>query len=86
VRARRQEGDRRSVGGDASDRPRVDSAVAAAVPQLHRGSSNPVNASESQIKDGSVRRRVRNGALGLATLALAFYFGFIVLLIHHSHH
>jgi hypothetical protein len=45
-----------------------------------------VNASESQIKDGSVRRRVRNAALGLATLALAFYFGCIVLLIHHSHH
>jgi hypothetical protein len=43
-------------------------------------------ATESHIKDASMRRRVRNGALGLAALAAAFYFGFIVLLIHHSHH
>jgi hypothetical protein len=40
----------------------------------------------TEIKDGSVKRRVRNGALGLASLALAFYFGFIVLLVYHSHH
>jgi hypothetical protein len=45
-----------------------------------------MSAAETQIKDASMRRRVRNGALGLAALALAFYFGFIVLLIHHSHH
>jgi hypothetical protein len=32
------------------------------------------------------RRRIRNGALGLLTVALAFYFGFIVLLIVRSHH
>jgi hypothetical protein len=30
--------------------------------------------------------RVRNAALGLATLALAFYFGIIALLIFRSHH
>jgi hypothetical protein len=30
--------------------------------------------------------RVRHAALGLATLALAFYFGFIALLIFRSHH
>jgi hypothetical protein len=30
--------------------------------------------------------RVRNAALGLATLALAFYFGFIALLVFRSHH
>jgi acyl CoA:acetate/3-ketoacid CoA transferase alpha subunit len=42
-----------------------------------------MNASETQ---GSLRRRIRNGALGLGFLALAFYFGFIVLLVHHSHH
>jgi len=30
--------------------------------------------------------RVRNTALGLATLALAFYFGIIALLIFRSHH
>ena len=34
----------------------------------------------------SVRRRVRNGALGLMSLALVFYFGFIALLIYRSHH
>jgi hypothetical protein len=33
-----------------------------------------------------VRRRIRNGALGLMSLALAFYFGFIALLIYRSHH
>jgi hypothetical protein len=32
------------------------------------------------------RRRIRNGALGLASLALAFYLGFIVLLVLRSHH
>jgi hypothetical protein len=30
--------------------------------------------------------RVRNGALGLAFLALAFYVGFILLMMHRSHH
>ena len=32
------------------------------------------------------KRRIRNGALGLMSLALAFYFGFIALLIYRSHH
>ena len=32
------------------------------------------------------RRRIRNSALGLMTLALAFYFGFIVMLVVRSHH
>jgi hypothetical protein len=41
---------------------------------------------EPQMNGASMRRRVRNGALGLATLALAFYFGFIALLVYHSHH
>jgi hypothetical protein len=45
-----------------------------------------MSASETRVLDASVRRRIRNGALGLGCLALAFYFGFIVLLIHHSHH
>ena len=45
-----------------------------------------MSASETQVKNASVRRRVRNGALGLASLAMAFYFGFIVLLVYHSHH
>jgi hypothetical protein len=37
-------------------------------------------------KPPSVRRRIRNGALGLMSVALAFYFGIIVLLIYRSHH
>jgi hypothetical protein len=45
-----------------------------------------MSAAETEVKESSLRRRVRNGALGLAALALAFYFGFIVLLIHHSRH
>jgi len=64
----------------------MDLVVTAAVSQLYRGSPDPMNASETQAKDDSLRRRIRNGALGLGVLALAFYFGFIVLLVHHSHH
>ena len=40
----------------------------------------------TEVKDAALKRRVRNAALGLACLALTFYFGFIVLLVHHSHH
>jgi hypothetical protein len=45
-----------------------------------------MNADSTHIRDASMKRRVRNGALGLAILALAFYFGFIALLVLHSHH
>jgi hypothetical protein len=45
-----------------------------------------MNAAETQGERRSVRRRVRNGALGLMSLALAFYFGIIALLIYRSHH
>ena len=45
-----------------------------------------MNVIETHGKRPSVRRRVRNGALGLLSLALAFYFGFIALLIYRSHH
>ena len=45
-----------------------------------------MNVDSAPPKDALMRRRVRNGALGLATLALAFYFGFIALLVLHSHH
>ena len=31
-------------------------------------------------------RRIRNGALGLACVALVFYFGFIALLVYRSRH
>jgi hypothetical protein len=34
----------------------------------------------------SVKRRIRYSALGLMTLALAFYLGFIALLVFRSHH
>jgi hypothetical protein len=46
----------------------------------------PVTAAGAEAREASMKRRVRNGALGLAALALAFYVGFIVLLVHHSHH
>ena len=45
-----------------------------------------MSVAETQGKHPPVRRRVRNGALGLMSLALAFYFGFIALLIYRSHH
>jgi len=37
-------------------------------------------------KSPSVRRRIRRGALSLMSVALAFYFGIIFLLIYRSHH
>jgi hypothetical protein len=40
-----------------------------------------MNVTETQVK-----RRIRNGALGLMSLALAFYLGFIAILIYRSHH
>jgi hypothetical protein len=45
-----------------------------------------MSATAGQAKDLAVRRRVRNGALGLGVVALAFYFGFIVLLVLRSRH
>jgi hypothetical protein len=45
-----------------------------------------MNVTETQDGRPTVRRRVRNAALGLMSLALAFYFGFIALLIYRSHH
>jgi len=37
-------------------------------------------------KPASAKRRIRNAALGLMSVALAFYFGIIALLIYRSHH
>jgi hypothetical protein len=34
----------------------------------------------------SVKRRIKYSALGLMTLALAFYFGFIAMLVFRAHH
>ena len=39
------------------------------------------------VKAASPRKlRIRNAALGLAAVALAFYFGFIALLVFRGHH
>ncbi len=40
----------------------------------------------STIEGGAPGRRIRNSALILTSLALAFYFGFIALTIYRSHH
>jgi hypothetical protein len=45
-----------------------------------------MRAGETPLKDASMRRRVRNSALGLATVALVFYFGIMALLVYRSHH
>jgi hypothetical protein len=45
-----------------------------------------MSAAESDIRDSATRRRVRNGALGLACVALAVYLAFIALLVFRSHH
>jgi hypothetical protein len=36
--------------------------------------------------DTQTARRIRNSALGLLAVVLAFYFGIIALLIYRSHH
>jgi hypothetical protein len=43
-------------------------------------------APDARQPQGARKLRIRNAALGLATLALAFYFGFIALLVFRSHH
>ena len=45
-----------------------------------------MSANQTRIEGAAARRRVRNGVLALASLALAFYFGFIALLVYRSHH
>jgi hypothetical protein len=64
----------------------VDAPVSGALPQLQHGPRDQMNVTETQGKRPPVRRRVRNGALGLMSVALAFYFGIIALLIYRSHH
>jgi hypothetical protein len=44
-----------------------------------------MSANDTRVLDAAVKRRIRNGVLGLASLALAFYFGFIALLVYRSH-
>jgi hypothetical protein len=45
-----------------------------------------MSTSETRVLDASLRRRIRNGALGLGVLAGALYFAFIALLVYRSHH
>jgi hypothetical protein len=45
-----------------------------------------MSASGTAVKDAALRRRVRNGALGLGLVAVALYLGFMALLVYRSHH
>ena len=45
-----------------------------------------MSTSGTRDADASLKRRIRNGALGLGVLAAALYFGFMALLIYRSHH
>jgi hypothetical protein len=40
----------------------------------------------TQVQSGSPNRRIRNLALALMMVALAFYFGFIAITLYRSHH
>jgi hypothetical protein len=59
----------------------MDHCVAGAVSQFHGRPGSKVSLVEMADK-----RRIRNLALGLMSLALAFYFGFIAIAIYRSHH
>jgi hypothetical protein len=45
-----------------------------------------MSAAGSDLERTLIKRRIRNGALGLGALALMFYFAFIALLVYRSHH
>lgn len=45
-----------------------------------------MSTSEARVLQPSLKRRIRNGALGLGTFAVALYFAFIALLVYRSHH
>jgi hypothetical protein len=45
-----------------------------------------MSAAETEVKHTAMRRRVRNGALGLGCVAIAVYLAFIALLVFRSHH
>ena len=45
-----------------------------------------MNAAGTELERTSIRRRIRNGAWGLAGLAVMFYLGFIALLVFRRHH
>lgn len=64
----------------------MDVAFTCAVSQLLDGPGNSLSVNGTRTLETSMKRRVRNGALGLAALAAVFYFGFIALLVYRSHH
>ena len=45
-----------------------------------------MSTSGTRTVDASLKRRIRNGALGLGVLAAILYFGFMALLMYRSHH
>jgi hypothetical protein len=45
-----------------------------------------MSTSETRVLDASLKRRIRNGALGLGVVAAGLYFAFIALLVYRSHH
>lgn len=45
-----------------------------------------MSASGTRALDASLKRRIRNGALGLGVVAVALYFGFMALLVYRGHH
>jgi hypothetical protein len=61
--------------------------MSAAGTEVARAGAAPgADAAPVPLEPASLRRRIRNGALGLAGIALAFYLGFIVMLVLRSHH
>jgi hypothetical protein len=45
-----------------------------------------MSAAGPAVARNSSKRRIRNGALGLAGLAVMFYLGFIALLVYRRYH
>ncbi|MEP6547582.1 MAG: hypothetical protein ABJD53_08945 [Gammaproteobacteria bacterium] len=45
-----------------------------------------MSAAGPELARASSKRRIRNGALGLAGLAIMFYLGFIALLVYRRYH
>ncbi len=45
-----------------------------------------MSTSETGASGPDLKRRIRNGALGLGSVAVALYIAFIALLVYRSHH
>jgi len=59
----------------------MDHSIARAFSQLQHGPRYQMSVTEPPVK-----RRIRNGAVGLTALALVFYFGFIAFYFYRSRH